>query len=182
MNLDFSVRRIVTGHDKNGRAIVADDELVSSKPRHVENALGDKTIYSADLWGTAERPVRNDEGVLAEQRVGGRNLPETAKGERTIFRIVTLPPGSASPMHRTETVDYAVLLEGECDLVLDGGEVVSCRAGDVVVQRGSMHSWVNRSSAQCRWAWVLIDAEPVMMDGRDLTHEWAAAPRGRLPG
>jgi quercetin dioxygenase-like cupin family protein len=74
-------------------------------------------------------------------------------------------------MHRTETVDYAILLSGECDLELDDGKTVHMTQGDVVVQRGTMHAWVNNGAQPCVFAFILIDADPVSVAGQSLrTH------------
>jgi quercetin dioxygenase-like cupin family protein len=75
-------------------------------------------------------------------------------------------------MHRTESLDYGICLEGECDLELDSGDVITLRAGDVVIQRGTNHRWHNRSDAPCRFAWILLDAHPVVVAGRRLTTSW----------
>src|SRR2546429_8545192 len=84
-------------------------------------------------------------------------------------------------MHRTETVDYAILLSGECDLELDDGKTVHLKQGDIVVQRGTMHAWVNNGSAPCTFAFILIDADPVEAAGRKLTTHYPVgeARRGR---
>jgi len=83
-------------------------------------------------------------------------------------------PGAPKFMHRTETVDYALLLSGECDLELDSGEVVHMKAGDVVVQRGTMHAWVNHGSTPAVFAFVLIDAHPANVGGQDLSTHFPA--------
>jgi quercetin dioxygenase-like cupin family protein len=75
-------------------------------------------------------------------------------------------------MHRTESLDYAICLEGECDLELDGGDIKTVRAGDIVVQRGTNHVWHNRSERACRFAWILLDAEPIVIDGEPLPAQW----------
>jgi quercetin dioxygenase-like cupin family protein len=72
-------------------------------------------------------------------------------------------------MHRTETLDYAICLKGECDLELDDGRTVPMKAGDICVQRGTMHAWVAKGSEPAVFAFVLIDAEPVEKDGKKLT-------------
>ena len=89
-----------------------------------------------------------------------------------MLRIGVLAPGSRSPMHRTESLDYGICLEGECDMELDGGETVTVRAGDVVIQRGTNHVWHNRSDAPCRFAWILLDARPVEIGGHRLGTSW----------
>jgi quercetin dioxygenase-like cupin family protein len=75
-------------------------------------------------------------------------------------------------MHRTESLDYGICLEGECDMELDGGETVTVRAGDVVVQRGTNHLWHNRGTVPCRFAWILLDALPAEVGGRTLGASW----------
>jgi quercetin dioxygenase-like cupin family protein len=75
----------------------------------------------------------------------------------TIIRVVDLAPGSVSPMHRTESVDYGIVLSGEVHLVLDDGSETRLVAGDVVVQRGTDHAWENRTSAPASMAFVLVD-------------------------
>ena len=71
-------------------------------------------------------------------------------------------------MHRTNSVDYGIVLDGELDMELGDGEVVHLQAGDVVVQRGTNHAWINRSDRPCRMAWILIDADPVKVGDQEL--------------
>jgi quercetin dioxygenase-like cupin family protein len=88
-----------------------------------------------------------------------------------VIRITEFAPGAPKFMHRTETVDYALLLSGECDLELDSGEVVHMKPGDIVVQRGTMHAWVNNGQAPAVFAFILIDADPAKAVGQELrTH------------
>jgi quercetin dioxygenase-like cupin family protein len=77
----------------------------------------------------------------------------------TIVHVIDMPPGSVAPMHRTRTIDYGVVLDGEVDLELDDGSVVTMRRGDVVVQRGTAHAWHNRSSSTVRLFFVNVDGE-----------------------
>ena len=174
------VRRVVTGHDANGRAIV-----LSDGPAPVVKTNPARPGYrGTDLWKTSAMPVPITREE-ADPTVGPRTLqpprngtviritelgPETEKlrnldGEtvRSIFagagaeRASTFRPGGRHPlMHRTETIDYAVVLEGEITLVLDDQDV-QLKAGDVVIQRGNNHSWSNRSGKMCRMLYVLID-------------------------
>jgi quercetin dioxygenase-like cupin family protein len=85
----------------------------------------------------------------------------------TVFRIVEYRPGVAPRHHRTESIDYAVVLAGQIDMELEG-ETVHLRAGDVLVQRGTVHNWVNRGAEPCVIAFVLVAAKPVERDGRRL--------------
>ncbi|KAM3071818.1 hypothetical protein ACMFMG_009675 [Clarireedia jacksonii] len=84
----------------------------------------------------------------------------------TVLRIVDVPPESISPMHRTTSLDYGVVLEGEVELVLDSGEKRILKRGDTCVQRGTNHAWRNVSkSSWARMLYVLVDAQPIELDG-----------------
>ncbi|HEX5141889.1 MAG TPA: cupin domain-containing protein [Dehalococcoidia bacterium] len=144
------IRRVVTGHDAGGRAIVAIDEAKQDERFSL-------------VWTTEGFPVDNtttDDG-------GARDVGITLGGG-TVFRVGEIPAGGRSPMHRTNSVDYGILLSGELDMELDGGETAHLKAGDVVVQRGTNHAWVNNSDAPARMAWILIAAEPVKIGSRVL--------------
>jgi quercetin dioxygenase-like cupin family protein len=89
-------------------------------------------------------------------------------GGGTTFRITERVPGHARFAHRTETVDYVVVLSGEIDMELKGGKVVHLKAGDVVIQRGTVHTWMNRASVPALTAFILIDATPAVVAGKEL--------------
>jgi quercetin dioxygenase-like cupin family protein len=91
----------------------------------------------------------------------------TTLSNGTVFRVVEFAPGGAPRVHRTDSIDYAVVISGEIDMELDDS-VVHVKAGDVLVQRGTIHNWVNRGSAPCVIAFVLIDAKPVEVGGKVL--------------
>jgi len=163
------VRRIVTGHNETGEAVVAADEGVPGAT--LAEDAGRTTATFFHLWATHEMPVDLRDEAMVDQR---RGSPSTivGSGSGSALRIGVLEPGTRSPMHRTESLDYGICLEGECDMELDGGETVTVRAGDVVVQRGTNHVWHNRSDAPCRFAWILLDAQPVEVAGRRLGASW----------
>jgi len=163
----LEVRRIVTGHDTNGKAVIKTDERLPAVSR-----LGRPHIAGCEIWSTDRMPVDNSEASDAAQRHGFvRRYNYVGSGQGSVVRIVEFAPGAPRFIHRTETVDYALLLAGECDLELDSGEVVHLKAGDVVVQRGTMHAWVNHGPAPCVFAFILIDAQPAMVLGQELrTH------------
>ena len=146
-----STRRVVTGHDASGKAVVLFDGAASNVK--LREASG---LTSTLLWVTDESPAEIS-GTLdrAEREIG---VAPPADG--TIFRIVDFPPTGAGLMHRTRSIDYAVVLEGEIDMLLEDS-VVHLRAGDVLVQRGTAHAWVNRGAANCRIAFVLLDAREI---------------------
>jgi quercetin dioxygenase-like cupin family protein len=120
--MKLRARRVVTGHDDKGRAVVKTDETlgnaVSARPGHER----------LDLWKGADGSV---------------------------FRFVRYEPGVAPRNHRTETIDYALVVSGELEMELDGA-VVKLRQGDVVVQQNTMHNWVNRGTEACVVAFVLV--------------------------
>jgi mannose-6-phosphate isomerase-like protein (cupin superfamily) len=143
-------RRIVTGHDVKGSSVIERDDVVT----------GERGTL---IWTTDSFPVDNlhpDDGGL-------REIGIALKGG-TVCWILEIPPNSQPMMHRTFTVDYDIVLDGEVDMELDGGESVHLKPGDVVVQRGTNHAWVNRGDRPCRMAAVLIDAKPIEINGRIL--------------
>ena len=154
MALQF--RRVVTGHDAAGRAIVKIDEiaknLVSSRPG----------ATSCVVWASQGFPVDN----TGEEDAGLRKTGTTLDNG-TVFRVLELAPGASPRNHRTDSIDYAVVISGEIDMELDGS-TVHLKAGDVLVQRGTIHNWVNRGTVPCVIAFVLIAAKPVEVGGRVL--------------
>jgi naringenin degradation protein FdeH len=141
-------RRIVTGHDGRGRSIVLAD---GPTPR--SHSLPGATFH--ELWNTAEMPAPVRPAEPHEPTDRPLVTPPDAGG--TIVRIVDLEPGSRSPMHRTESIDYGIVLDGAVTLVLDDGSETRLRTGDVVIQRGTDHAWVNAADEPARMAFVLVD-------------------------
>ena len=169
-----STRRIVTGHDAQGKAVVLFDAALQAKQR---SAGGNGMTL---LWVTGESPA--DVAGSADRAQTQVGVPPPANG--TIFRIVDfapLPP-NAPPVdhhqilvsmgidpatqgyarhantHRTRTIDYAIVLDGEIDMLLDDTEI-RVKAGDVLVQQATNHAWVNNGSKPCRIAFILIDGK-----------------------
>jgi quercetin dioxygenase-like cupin family protein len=157
--MSLQVRRVVTGHDERGRAIVVIDEplknIYASRPGTTASVI----------WMTDQAPADNSGNDDASARKIGLTL---AGG--TVFRVVEFGPGNAARVHRTDSVDYAVVISGEIDMELDDSEV-HLKAGDVLVQRGTIHNWVNRGDKPCVIAFVLVDAKPVAVDGKTLHAE-----------
>jgi mannose-6-phosphate isomerase-like protein (cupin superfamily) len=174
-----TIHRIVTGHDENGKAIVSSQGRL---PTVVEIA-GVPGMVFHEVWTTSGSPAAIDNGsdpTLQPLRllppksgtrvrfvdfppetrdvlVRGREKAEDAFAE--IGDVAALMAKADSPhplMHRTETVDYGIVIEGEITLVLDNSEVL-LRPGSVVVQRGTNHAWANRSGRPCRMVFVLVD-------------------------
>jgi quercetin dioxygenase-like cupin family protein len=147
------VRRIVTGHDEKNVAKAMIDGPASNA-RHSNSG-----ITSTLIWCTDSAPATMPIGEEFED-MGARKLgtPPPPKGTR--FAVLDFPPGNKPAMHRTESIDYVIVISGEIDMDMDDS-TVTLRAGDVMVQRGTNHSWVNRSNAPSRVAFVLVDAEPL---------------------
>ena len=155
----MQLRRVVTGHDAQGRATVLIDEqvknIVSSRPGSQANVV----------WTTEGFPIDNDGSDDASPRQTGTTLPGG-----TVFRVVEFGPGVSPRNHRTDSVDYAVVISGEIDMVLDT-QTVHLKQGDVLVQRGTIHNWVNNGTQPCTIAFALIDAKPVTAGGKVLKAE-----------
>jgi quercetin dioxygenase-like cupin family protein len=162
----MNVRRIVTGHDEQGRAVVATDETFSAGESPTRPG-----ISRVEVWSTAAMPVDNSEGPAGDAQRAGfvKRYNYVGSGQGTVIRVTEFAPGSPGFMHRTETCDYAILLSGECDLELDDGKTVHMKPGDICVQRGTMHAWGNRGNVPAIFAFVLIDANPVEAAGQKLT-------------
>jgi quercetin dioxygenase-like cupin family protein len=152
----LQVRRVVTGHDKNGKAIVTIDETVSNIKQ------GRPGAHAHAIWTTDTLPANNDGADDAALRTVGTTL----KGG-SIFRVVEFAPGVASRNHRTDSIDYAVVMRGEIDMDIDGA-TVHLKAGDVLVQRGTIHNWINTGTESCIIAFILIDAKSVEAGGQTL--------------
>jgi len=154
--MPLQVRRVVTGHDPAGRAVVMIDEIVGS-PRQGRPGA---TLHP--VWTTQGFPVNNDGHDDAGQRQTGTTLDNG-----TVFRVIEFAPGVTPRNHRTDSIDYAVVLQGEIDMELDGSSV-HLKAGDVLVQRGTIHNWVNRGTVPCVIAFILIDAKSAEAGGKVL--------------
>ena len=176
--MSFPIRRVVTGKDATGKAVAMIDGLAPSAHRRPEGG-----IAITNLWVTDSIPADlSSSEDTSTHKVG---IPPPPNG--TIFRVVEFAPqkeitadyetrlkmiqgiGLAPEgpsrerprdpgMHRTRTVDYAVILSGEIDMLLDDSEV-HFKAGDVLVQRGTNHAWVNRGDTPCQVAFILVDAK-----------------------
>ncbi len=154
--MSLKIRRVVTGHDAQGRAKVLIDETVSNV---ISTRRG---ANSAVIWSSEELPVNND----GDHDPSRKKIATTIPGG-SVFRVVSFGHGVAPRKHRTDSIDYAVVISGEIDMELDVGRV-HLKAGDVLVQRGTIHNWVNRGSEPCVIAFSLIAAKPVTAGGKTL--------------
>ena len=176
--MSSTIRRIVTGKDTSGKAVALIDAPATSIHHRAELGLTNTLLWMTDS-------SRAD--LLSPEDAGNRKIGIAPPSGGTIFRVVEFAPqkditvdyktrlkimqglgvapegkSRAHPrdagMHKTKTIDYAVVVSGEIDMLLDDSEV-HLKAGDVVVQRGTNHAWVNRGNAPCQVAFILIDAK-----------------------
>lgn len=141
----MKIRRVVTGHNEEGKAVVKWDSELESIP-------GRPGFSRVDLWATDQLPPRLTDEDPAAREIG------TTIANGSVFRIIQYDPGVAGRMHVTDSIDYAVILSGEIDMALDEEEV-HLKAGDVLVQRSTIHDWINRGTEPCIIAFILIATE-----------------------
>jgi quercetin dioxygenase-like cupin family protein len=141
----LKIRRVVTGHDENDKAVVKFDDA------GLHLSSGRANAHRQLIWTTDDLPVIFEEN--GEDK-GGREISTTITGG-SVFRVIEFGPGVAPRNHRTDSIDYAVVLSGEIDMEMDD-TVVHLKAGDVLVQRGTIHNWVNNGTEPCVIAFVLI--------------------------
>ncbi|WOO39673.1 cupin domain-containing protein [Rubellicoccus peritrichatus] len=146
--MSLNIRRVVTGHDANGKPVV----LIDDRGEH--SASWRPQMEQQQLWTTTDLPVALQED--GEDK-GARQVGTTIDGG-SIFKVVEFGPGVAPRIHRTDSIDYGVVLSGEIDMDLGDDTVVHLTAGDVLVQRATIHNWINRGTEPCRMAFVLISA------------------------
>lgn len=152
------VRRVVTGHDAAGRAVVVDDR------RLVPVAIPSGDADFALIWTSAVLPADNDDDTDGRLRPAGLTLHGGS-----VIRVVDMRPGGASPMHRTNSLDYGIVVSGTVELELDDGDVTRLGAGDIVIQRGTIHAWRNPSpDVPARIVFVLTEATPRTVAGAPL--------------
>ena len=157
--MTLAVRRVVTSHDANGKAVVKIDDISPNRPPRDVNTVNEVTV----IWTTEGFPVSNDGDEDAGTRDTGITLPNG-----TVFRIVSFGPSNPDMNHRTDSIDYAVVMSGEIDMELDDGVSVHLKAGDTLVQRGTIHNWKNRGTEPCLIAFILIHAKSVEAGGKVL--------------
>lgn len=159
--MSYECHRVVTGHTPEGKSAVLYD---SSLPLLEEDSAGTRQedragAASRVIWTTQGFPADNDDSSDTALR-----KVNTSESDGTIFRIVQYAPGVTPRHHRTNSIDYAVVLSGSIEVELDT-ETVQLAAGDLLVQRGTIHNWVNSGTEPCVIAFVLIGAHPATVNG-----------------
>jgi quercetin dioxygenase-like cupin family protein len=148
-----TLRRVVTGHDTANVAKVLLDTVVPSQ----DTGRSDAQVYA--VWNTAETPADIAIGETIEDRGPlSHKTPPPPNGTR--LTVIDYPPGNKGNMHRTESIDYVIVMQGEIDMDMDDS-TIKLKAGDVMIQRGTNHAWFNRGTETARIAFVLVDAKPL---------------------
>jgi quercetin dioxygenase-like cupin family protein len=152
------IRRVVTGHSENGKATFVSDNQFET----VVIPTGDAAM--ATIWTTTTVPADLNDDTDGRNRDAGTTL----KGG-SVIRIVDMLPNASSPMHRTNSIDYGIILSGTIELELENHEIKTLSQGDIIVQRGTIHQWRNPSSTEiCRIVFILIEAKPFQFNGEPL--------------
>ena len=156
--MNDKIRRIVTGHTKEGVAIFTSDEAFETQVI----PTGDAAF--AKIWTTAKVPADLNDDTDGRLREAGTTLHGGS-----VIRVVDMLPGASSPFHRSSSIDYGIVMSGNIELELDNGVFKTCTAGDIIVQQGTIHLWRNPSSTEvCRIVFVLTEAKPFEVNGQPL--------------
>ena len=156
--MNDKIRRIVTGHAEDGTAVFTDDELFDT----VVIPSGDAAFRT--IWTTLNVPADLNDETDGAKRDAGLTL-----NGGSVIRIVDMLPNCSSPMHRSSSIDYGIILSGQVELELDNQVVKTLGQGAVIIQRGTIHKWRNPSSTNiCRIVFVLTEAKPYISNGQPL--------------
>jgi quercetin dioxygenase-like cupin family protein len=168
---------IITGHDQTtGKAIIQREH--SGVWKDYGNRMNFNVVYT-----TSEFPanLNDDCDLQAHDEVLASNRLGLVNPRGTVCRVVDVAPGNVSVMHRTQSLDYGIVLEGSVELALDSGDTRELHRGDIVVQRATMHSWRNTSSTDwARMVFILQDCQEIQVGGRVLKEDLGLA-KGRIP-
>ncbi|KAH8890480.1 hypothetical protein GQ53DRAFT_177565 [Thozetella sp. PMI_491] len=172
------LHRYVTGHNTEGKAIVQEHNDFQWM-----SYGGGKLQFAVPFTTSSFPPDLNDDADIKKHDQvieGGKLGLVNPKG--TVFRCVDFAPDYVAGMHRTQSLDYGIVLEGEIDMVLDSGEVYHMKRGDVAVQRATQHQWINRSKTEwCRMMFVLQDCQPLVIAGQEMKEDLGANKDAGVP-
>jgi len=165
------IRRYITTHTKDGEAVfLSPNQIPECVPSRPAGDDGDLAL----LYATATFPVQaHDEADVAIYDDYLHTPPGLTAPTGTVMRVIDMKPGKITPMHRTVSLDYGVVIEGEAELILDSGEKRVMKRGDVSIQRGTSHSFRNTSDSEwCRLLFVFLPMEQLTVAGKQLGEEW----------
>jgi quercetin dioxygenase-like cupin family protein len=154
------VQRVVTGHDAGGRAVFKSEDVTPTKMI----PSGDASFLL--IWTTETVPADNNDETDGRLRDAGLTL-----NQGSVIRVVDMLPGKESPMHRTNSIDYGIVLKGEIELELEDGAKRIVREGGIIIQRGTNHLWRNVTDTPTRIVFILIEAPAYLHDGEPLSED-----------
>jgi quercetin dioxygenase-like cupin family protein len=168
----------ITGHDEStGKAIVQ-----STRPAAWYGLGNNKTGFNV-IYTTSEFPasLNNDHDLAAHDKLLASGKLGLVNPHGTVCRMVDFAPGNVPLMHRTQSLDYGIVVEGTVEMILDSGEVKTLKRGDVAVQRATMHAWRNASATEwCRMVFVLQDCQPLVVGGQKMSED-VTEGKGQIP-
>jgi quercetin dioxygenase-like cupin family protein len=151
------IQRVITGHNAQGRAVFKSEDVTPTKMI----PSGDASFLL--IWTTETVPADNNDETDGRLRDAGLTL-----NQGSVIRVVDMLPGKESPMHRTNSIDYGIVMKGEIELELDDGTKRTVREGGIIIQRGTNHLWRNVTDQPTRIAFILIEAPAYVHDGKAL--------------
>lgn len=166
------LHQFYTGHNAEGKAVVAEHQDFDWQPYDKGN-MGFSVVYTTS---EAMPDLNGDKDLILH-----KELKQETKGlvnpNGSVLRCVDFAPGYACDMHRTQSLDYGIVLEGSIEMVLDSGERYDMKRGDVAVQRATQHQWINKSKTEwARMMFVLQDIKPLYVGGQEMGEDLGAKP------
>ncbi|KAK7179661.1 hypothetical protein DPSP01_011590 [Paraphaeosphaeria sporulosa] len=166
-------KRFITTHREDGKAVF--EERFGEETEMV--TMPDGIAFGLDFTSKGIPISMAQDKDLDVYSNYLKNPPGLTISNGNVLRHVDIPPSMECTMHRTVSLDYGIVLEGQIDLLLDSGEQRTMKVGDVAIQRGTMHQWINRDTEKyCRMLFVLVDSEPLVIAGKKLGEELDAMP------
>jgi quercetin dioxygenase-like cupin family protein len=166
------LHKFFTGHNKEGKAVVTQHDDLNWQ--HVDKG---KMGFSVAYTTSQTPPDLNDDKDLAQHNAMNLETIGLVNPGGSVLRYVEFEPGYACDMHRTQSLDYGIVLEGSIEMVLDSGERYDLKRGDVAVQRATQHQWVNKSQTEwARMVFILQDIKPLFVGGKEMGEDLGSKP------
>ena len=172
------IRRFITGHDSKTTKAIVQRHDEGKWAHYNEGRLEFNVLYT-----TSKSPVslHADSDLQTHDELLSSGTLGLVQKHGSVLRIVDFAPNTAGRMHRTRSLDYGIVLEGEVIMVLDSGEEKVLRRGDVAIQRATFHQWDNRTGHWARLAFILLDCQPVIIEGVELGEDLGPRTNNDIP-
>ncbi|KAF7515205.1 hypothetical protein G7054_g14697 [Neopestalotiopsis clavispora] len=167
------LHQFYTGHNDEGKAVVAEHQDFNWK-RYADGDMGFSVVYT-----TSQTPpdLNQDRDIAQHKETLAGGTLGLVNPNGSVLRCVDFAPGFKCDMHRTQSLDYGIVLEGSVEMVLDSGERHLMKRGDVAVQRATQHQWVNTSETEwARMMFVLQDIKPLYVGGKEFGEDLGEKP------